>query len=75
MRTAVGIRLTKRERRTLEQWSRGRLVPQRQVDRARMILLAADGLSNADIAGELGVKAADGWSVAQPLQRGAPQRD
>jgi transposase len=56
MRMAVGIRLTKRERRTLEQWSRGRLVPQRQVDRARMILLAADGWSNTDIAGELGVK-------------------
>ena len=56
MRTAVEIRLTKRERRTLEQWSRGRTVPQRQVDRARMILKAADGWSNADIAGELGVK-------------------
>jgi len=56
MSKAVEIRLTRRERRTLEQWSRGRTVQQRQSDRARMILLAAEGFSNADIAGELGVK-------------------
>jgi len=56
MRKAVGIRLTKREQRTLAQWSRGRLVQQRQVDRARIVLLAAEGWSNADIAEELGVK-------------------
>ena len=56
MHVAVEIRLTKRERRTLEQWSRGRRVAKRQVDRAQMILLAAEGRSNADIAEELGVK-------------------
>jgi len=56
MRTAVEVRLSKAERRTLERWWRGQLTPARQVLRARGILLAADGFSNADIAEELGVK-------------------
>ena len=56
MRVAVEIHLTKSERRTLKRWSCGRLIPMRQGQRARMILRAADGFSNADIAEELGVK-------------------
>ncbi len=56
MRVAVEIHLTKSERSTLKRWSCGRLIPGRQVQRARMILLASDGFSNADIAEELGVK-------------------
>ncbi len=56
MRVAVEIHLTKSERRTLKRWSCGRLIPARQGQRARMILLAADCFSNADIAEELGVK-------------------
>ena len=56
MRVAVQIHLSKSERSTLKRWSCGRLIPARQVQRARMILLATDGFSNADIAEELGVK-------------------
>lgn len=56
MRMPVEIHLTKSERRTLVRLSRGRLVSARQVQRAQMILLAAERFSNADIAGELGVK-------------------
>lgn len=55
MRIPVEIQVTKSERKILERLSRGRLVPARQVHRAQMILLAADGFSNADIAEELGV--------------------
>ena len=56
MRVSVEIQLTKSERSALKRLSRGRLVPARQVQRARMILLAANGASNADIAEELCVK-------------------
>ena len=56
MRVAVAIHPTKSERSTLKRWSCGRLIPARQVQRARMILLASDGFSNADIAEELGIK-------------------
>ena len=56
MRVAVEIRLTRSERQTLKRWSRGRSTSVRQSLRARMILLASGGYSNADIAEELGVK-------------------
>ncbi len=56
MRTAVEIQLANSERNTLKRWSRGRQTPARQIQRARIILLAAEGFSNADIAEELGVK-------------------
>jgi transposase len=56
MRTAVTIELTGEERRTLERWQRGRRVAARVVQRARIILLAAEGFPNVDIAAELGVK-------------------
>lgn len=56
MRMPVEIQVTKSERRTLERLSRGRLVSRRQAQRAQMILLAAEGFSNIDIAGELGVE-------------------
>ncbi len=44
------IVLTPEERATLERWARGRRVPRRLVRRARIILQAAAGLSNAAIA-------------------------
>jgi len=56
MRVAVTIELTENERRTLVNWSRGRKISVRQAQRAKMILLAAEDFSNADIAEELGVK-------------------
>ncbi len=56
MRVAAEIRLTTRERKTLQGWVRSRTVPKRQSDRAKIVLFAADRRSNSDIAGELGVK-------------------
>ena len=56
MRVAAEIRLTKSQRATLQQWSRGRKVAVRQAQRAKMILRAAEGKSNQEIAAQLGVK-------------------
>ena len=56
MRTAVTIKLTQAEQKTLRSWARSRTLPKRQSDRARIVLLAARGNSNADIAEELGIK-------------------
>lgn len=53
MRRAATITLTDDERRTLEAWSRGRRTPARLVLRAKIVLLAAAGKQNKDIAAEL----------------------
>jgi len=45
--------MTKEQRQTLEVWVRAKTTPQRTVLRARICLLAADGLSNNAIAKEL----------------------
>ena len=47
---AVPLVLTPAEQATLERWARGRRVPRRLVRRARIVLQAAAGLSNASIA-------------------------
>lgn len=54
MRVAVQIELTDIERSTLVQWSRGRSTPARLVQRAKIVLAAADGRENQVIAAELG---------------------
>ena len=53
MRFAVAIQLTDEETKTLKKWSRGRSTPARLVLRARIVLLAAEGMMNAAIAEEL----------------------
>jgi transposase len=53
MRIAKTIILTDEERITLMQWSRGRKTPARLVLRAKIILAAANGQENKDIAAEL----------------------
>ena len=53
MRVAPAVVLTHDQRRTLEQWARGRSLPARQVERARIVLLAADGEQDINIAGQL----------------------
>lgn len=55
MRVAVVITLSAEERRVLGRWSRGRAVPARLVVRAKMILMAAEGRSNEQIAEALKV--------------------
>lgn len=54
MRIAKAITVTDEERVTLTKWARGRSTPARLVQRAKIILAAADGRANKDIAAELG---------------------
>src|SRR5512140_3139792 len=55
MRVARPITLSSEQRSLLEQQSRARSLPARQVERARIVLRAADGLQNQAIAAELGI--------------------
>ena len=50
VQVALPIVLSAAERATLERWARGRRIPRRVVRRARIVLQAAAGLSNAAIA-------------------------
>ncbi len=53
MRTAPVITLTEEDRKVLQRWSRGRRTQARCVLRAQIVLLAAEGKMNLDIAEEL----------------------
>ncbi len=53
MRRAPAIHLSEPEVKTLTRWSRGRCTPARLVLRAKIVLLAAEGRENRDIAAEL----------------------
>src|SRR5258707_12740035 len=53
MRVAQVIEISEQDRRTLQRWSRGRSVPARLVLRGKIVLLAAAGRLNKDIAFEL----------------------
>ena len=55
MRPSVEIELSADERNELERLARGRKVWRGVSDRARIVLLAADGLTNVQIASVLGV--------------------
>ncbi len=57
MRVAVKIMVTDEQRATLQRWARGRSTPVRLMERAQMILQAADGQQNKAIADTLGVQA------------------
>jgi len=54
MKTAPVITLSDAERRMLESWSRGRSTPARLVLRAKIVLAAAVGTMNKDIAEQFG---------------------
>jgi transposase len=54
MRVAARIALTDEQRATLGSWSRGRKTPARLVLRAKIVLHAAEGLENREIAIRLG---------------------
>lgn len=56
MRIAVPVNLLGDEKKQLEMWSRGRSTPQRLVLRSKIILLAASGLENKQIARELNTR-------------------
>lgn len=55
MRVAPLVRLEPQEREELKRVARTRSLPARQVERARMILLAAEGKQDQEIAEELGI--------------------
>jgi transposase len=63
MRIAPSIAISEEDRRTLQGWSRGRTTPARLVLRAKIVLLAAAGELNKDIAAELetGMKTVCQW--------------
>ena len=55
MRVAPAVVLSEDQQRTLQQWTRGRSLPARQVERARVVLLAAAGKQDLEIAAEIGI--------------------
>ena len=55
MRVAPAVVLTEDQEQTLQQWARARSLPARQVQRARVILLAAAGKQDLEIAAEIGI--------------------
>ncbi len=57
MRVAPTLELTVEQRTTLEQWARARSLPARLVERARIVLLAAAGEQDKEIAQQLGMTA------------------
>ena len=50
MRIAAAVELSAEQKQALERMARGRSLPARVVERARIVLLAADGLENQQIA-------------------------
>ena len=54
MRVAEAINLSPDERETLDGWAKGRSLPLRLVQRARIVQLAADGVLNKEIARHVG---------------------
>jgi len=55
MRTASPVLLSNEERATLAAWAQARSLPLRLVQRARIVLRAADGVRNQDSARDLGI--------------------
>ena len=53
MRVAPPVTLNSSQRETLQQWARSRSLPARQIERARVVLLAAEGKTDLEIAASL----------------------
>lgn len=56
MRVAPKVTMTDEQRATLRRWARGRTTPQRLVRRAQIVLSAAEGSQNIEIAEQLGIE-------------------
>ena len=61
------VSLTDDQRQTLEQWARGRSLPARQVERARIVLLAASGEQDIAIADQLRITNQKSGALAEAL--------
>ena len=57
MRVAMQIALSTEDRRKLDKWASSRSTPVRLRERSRIVLMAAEGLTNKEIAVELGIDA------------------
>ena len=57
MRVAAPIVLSGEDRRKLDKWASSRSTPVRLRERSRIVLMAAEGMANKDIAVELGIDA------------------
>jgi transposase len=55
MRVAPPVIIAPSQREILQQWARSRSLPARQVERAKVVLLAADGKTDLEIAASLGI--------------------
>ena len=55
MRNAPTVELTREQRATLERWARARSLPARVVERARIVLRAAAGEPDNEIAQAMGM--------------------
>jgi len=67
MRVAPAIILSMQERKKLEAMKRGRASSVRAKERSAIILLAADGLQNKEIAESLGRRCHEGRAVEAPV--------
>jgi transposase len=56
MRVAATIMVTDKQRKTLQRWARGRSTAVRLMQRAKIVLMAAEGKENKDIAETLSVQ-------------------
>src|SRR5690349_19687805 len=56
MRVAPPVNLDSSQRETLQQWVRSRSLPARQIERARIVLLAAEGKTDSEIATSLHIR-------------------
>jgi len=55
MRVAPLVTISQSQRETLQQWARSRALPGRQIERARVVLLAAEGKTDLEIAASLSI--------------------
>jgi transposase len=55
MRVAPPVNIDQSQRETLQQWARSRSLPARQIERAKVVLLAAEGKTDWEIAASLNI--------------------
>ena len=67
MRIARSIVVSDADRQTLQRWARGRSTPARLVLRAKIVLLAAAGKQNKQIAAELRLNDLPALAFAVPI--------
>ena len=69
MRIAAAVTLSPEQTEALERMARARSLPARVVERARVVLMAAAGLENKEIAGRMNMTG-EGGALAEPLPGG-----